>query len=499
MKKHYFILSILILIMSCSKDEASTETEVIEQEEVNLAPNDFNITISNLSHSSVTINWSEATDPEGEIISYTIYLDGKLVAANISGFGHQLMNLTELTNYSGKVVAKDSNNNETSKTFSFITEKYYLKFKKAFNLGIADYAPGYYNTGYPYSMIKTIDNNYIIAGKSSRPDGNGFQFFILKNDYEGNLIWEKFYDYQLGDADNFKIAESSNGLILAGNHHVLNLDHDGNLIWYKKIDSFEITDGYAEIKSAKQDSKGNIFIVGGRDSSDSSTVREGVVVKLDNFGNLLWEKTYHPSILNFLNDLFINSSDELIIIGTSETSGVTYEEYIERLVLVEQIDFWILKLTSEGQIIWQNTFGDLKNEIANQIISTNDNNFVVSGREGSIFKINTSGNLVWGNTDLPPISYRYSVAETIDNGYITTGYNYFGNYGGLAISKYDSNGNSEWTKIFQIPFTYLGGFSILSENDGGYRFTGSSGKTYYYNDEKPETLIYKTDPEGNYE
>ena len=496
MKKYCLVLITLVLILSCSKEEPISENEI---EEINLAPNDFNVSVSNLSHSSVTINWSEATDPEGEVIAYTIYLDGELVAENISGFEYQLMDLTELTNYSGKIVAKDSNNNETAKPFSFITEKYYLKFVKAFNFGSADYAVGYYNSGYPYSMIKTSDNNYIIAGKSSRPSGNGFQFFIIKNDYEGNIIWEKFYDYQLGDAGNFKITESSTGLILVGNHNVLNLDQDGNLIWHKKIDSFEITDGYAEIKSARQNSKGNIFVVGDRDSSDSITDKEGVVVKLDKLGNVLWEKAYHPSVLNSLNDLFINSSDELIIIGSSETSGVTYEEYIQGLVLEVQIDFSILKLNSEGQIIWQNSFGDLKNEIPNQIISTNDNNFVVSGREGSIFKINDSGNIIWGNTSLPPINYRFSVAETIDNGFVTIGLHYFGNYGAMAISKYDSSGNSEWTKNYQKPFTYLGGYSILSEKDGGYRFTAASGKVYYYDDEKPEILIYKTDPAGNYE
>lgn len=496
MKKYCLGLITLALILSCSKEEPITEIEI---EEINLAPNDFNVTMSNLSHGSVTINWSEATDPEGEIVAYSIYLDGELVAENISGFEYQLMDLTEFTNYTVKVVAKDSSNNETSKTFSFITEKYYLKFVKAYNFGKVDYAIDHYMAGKPYSMIRTSDDNYIIAGKSSRPDGNGAQFFIIKNDYEGNLIWEKFYDYQVGDADRFKIAESSTGLILAGNHHVLNLDHDGNLIWYKKMDSFEITDGYAEIKSAKQNSKGNIFVVGDRDSSDSITDKEGVVVKLDNLGNVLWEKAYHPSVLNSLNDLLINSSDELIIIGSSETSGVTYKEYIEGLVLEVQIDFSILKLNSEGQIVWQNSFSGFKNEIPNQIISTNDNNFVVSGRQGGIFKIDNSGKLVWGNSSLPPINYRFSVAETIDNGFVTIGLHYFGNFGAMAISKYDSSGNSEWTKTYQKPFTFLGGYSILSEKDGGYRFTAASGKIYYYNDEKPEILIYKTDPAGNYE
>ena len=115
MKKRFFILFIFFLIISCSKNEK--EKIILEdEEEVNLAPNDFDITIQNLSDQSATIRWNEAIDPENDSVTYTVYLDNKVVANNISELEYQFVNLSELTNYSGKIVAIDSKKNETSKS-----------------------------------------------------------------------------------------------------------------------------------------------------------------------------------------------------------------------------------------------------------------------------------------------------------------------------------------------------------------------------------------------
>ncbi|WP_025663481.1 hypothetical protein [Aquimarina megaterium] len=57
----------------------------------------------------------------------------------------------------------------------------------------------------------------------------------------------------------------------------------------------------------------------------------------------------------------------------------------------------------------------------------------------------------------------------------------------------------KWNKNYSESHRHIKGRSILTEEDGGYRIAGSSSKNYYYGDEKPELLIYKTDPKGNFE
>ncbi len=506
MKKIYSTLFLIFFTTGCSKDDPidkkdDPDKEVIEEEKVNQPPNNFDVEIVNISHESATINWNEAVDPENEVVTYSLYLNQTIIIENTSQHLHKIIDLEEQTNYSGKIIAKDINDNQTETTFSFQTKKYYLKYLKKFDYGTANYGTTGYASGTPYSMIKTNDSKYIIAGKSASPDGSGPRFFVLKIDYAGNEIWKKFYDYEVGDSWRFKIGKTSTGFVLAGHHHVLNLDNEGNVLWYKKIDGYDITDTSAEIQSVKQDSQGNIFLVGGRSSSHVGTLQEGVLTKLSRNGEIIWEKTYKPSLRNFFNDLVINSNNELVVLGSTETSGFTYEMWLSGNFSTseEKIDFWVLKLDKDGEIIWENTFGDGKIDFPNQIISTSDNNFVVVGYGASLFKIDNSGNLVWSNTTLSAFNPTFSISETDDNGFVTTGKLDFGNYGALAISKYDSNGNLVWEKSYQESSTYLSGYAILAEDDGGFRIAGNSFKIYYHGDEKPGLLIFKTDPLGNHE
>ena len=497
MKKIYFTLLIAIFIIGCSKDDTINEIQEEQEEEiiVNLPPNNFNIEIVNISHETATIHWDEASDPESDAVNYDIYLNQTLVIENISELMYVFSNLEELTNYSGKIIAKDTENNQTEVTFSFQTEKYYLKYLKTYDFGEYVNGPNGLALGTAFSMIKANDQNYVIAGSSSF-NGNGQRFFVSKIDYEGNEIWKKFYDYQVGSSWNFKIIESITGFILVGRHHVLSLDNQGNIIWYKKIDTYDINDAASEIKSVAQDSNGNIFIVGGRGSSEPEVVQEAVLTKLSNSGEILWENIFIPSLRSFFNDVIINSSNELIILGSTETSGITWDEYINGPSSVEEIDFWVLNITNEGDVLWENTFGDGRFDFPSKIITKSNGNYVFAGyswgaydiSEGRIFEINLDGTEIWNISN--ELSSTFSVAETLDGGFITTGHVDFGEYGALGIYKFSSNGIEEWNKKHQRSFTSLHGSSILIEEDGGYRVAS---------DDATELLIYKTDPEGNYE
>ncbi|WP_035336436.1 hypothetical protein [Dokdonia sp. PRO95] len=506
MRKFYTTLLITSLIIGCSQDdinnealEGEVEVEVEAQEEIiNQPPDNFEVDIRDILHDGATINWSEALDPENDSVTYSVYLNQILVVENITDLTYHLNQLEELSTYSGKIIAKDTYNNLTEVNFSFQTEKYFLKYLKKYDYGEYSYGPNGYAYGSSNTLIKSNDQNYLISGTSVFPDGNGHRLSITKTDYEGNILWRKYYDYRLTDGWRPTIINSPTGIILASHHHVLSLDNEGNTIWYKKIDSYDISDGSADIRSVAQDSEGNIYIVGGRGSENPDIKQQAVLTKLNSSGEIQWEKIFESSRRNFFDDIVISNTNNLIILGSTETNGAssTHEE---------QIDFWVLKLTGEGEVIWENTFGDIRYDFTRKIIVKSNGNYVFAGHswgaydisEGRIFEINSEGTEIWNvSTEL---SSTFSIAETIDGGFITTGHVDFGDYGALGIYKFSSSGAEEWNKKYQESFTYLYGRSVLPEEDGGYRIIGSLGKNYYYNDDKPELLIYKTDPEGKYE
>lgn len=502
MKNVFFTLLLMIFLSAgCSKNEP-INNDIEEEQIINKAPNDFNIEILNVSYEGAIINWSESIDPEDDIVKYSIYLNQSLIVENTSQLTYEFIDLKELTNYSGKIIAKDDNNNETESTFSFTTEKYYLKYLKNYDFGETNFGTGY-ASGTPYSMIKTFEKNYVIAGKSVRPNGNGFHFFVLKIDYDGNEIWKKFYDYELGDDWNFKITQTNdNGFVLVGGPFVIKLSNNGDVLWDKRIDtyldlSYTFLSTIGQLKSVVEDVDGNIYVVGGRGSENPNVKEQGVLTKINSSGNILWEKTYEPSRRNYFNDIIIENTGKLLILGSTETNDATSTQE-------EQIDFWVLNVDHEGNIIWENTYGDSGYDFPSQIILKQEGNYVFAGYSwgaydigsGRIFEIDTEGNEVWKNTN--ELSSTFSIAETQDNGLITTGHVDFGSYGALGIFKFNSSGNLEWKQNFQETFTYLRGWSIISEEDGGYRIAGNLNKNYYYDEERPSLLIYKTDPVGNY-
>lgn len=499
MRKLFFlpiILTLLNFATSCSKD--NLEEPIVEnpKEVVNKAPNDFEISIKSVTDNTATLNWQKAIDPENDSVTYTIYVGQSIILENTANLECKLTGLNELTTYTGKIIVKDSKNNQTIKTFSFTTSKYFLKFVKAYN-----YADGQSSKhGSPFSMIKTNDGNYVIAGSSNFND-NGAQFFVLKTDYQGNEIWKKFYGYQINEAVNFNITQTSNGFILAGYHHVLNIDNNGNLKWYKEIVGY---DGSGEIKSVKVDSFGNIFLVGVRGTSVNPEIMvEGLLTKLDSSGNIIWEKAFNRSLISMFNDLIITSSNNLIILGSTETSGTTRAQFIKGPSSVVQMDFWVLQVNKNGEKIWDKTYGDAKYDFPSQIITTRDGNYVFTGYSAyaekyrRLFKIDKDGNEIWNNSFNTSSTSVYSVAETSDNGFVSTGFLDFGNYGALGIFKYDSNGNPVWEKAYQENFTWLRGYAAVAEDDGGYRIAATRFKYTYYDGDRPKLLIYKTDPEGN--
>ncbi|UKM65073.1 fibronectin type III domain-containing protein [Flavobacteriaceae bacterium GSB9] len=504
MKRIYSTLLIIFLLISCSKENSINETnqelEEPEKQIENQPPSNFNVELVNISHDSAIINWSESTDPDNDAVTYDVYLNQVLIIENISELTYQFIGLKELTNYSGKIVAKDTSNNHTEVTFSFGTEKYYLKYIKKYDYGQYDYGPNGYAHGNPYHMIKTSDSNYLILGKSSN-NGNGYRLFALKINYDGDEIWRAYFNHISHTSATPKVIEHSNGFLINSNDTLINIDWEGNTVWSKNIQ--DIISNPIFISSVNLDNEGNFYLAGIRNSGFHQG-NEGVLLKISSNGIPIWEKTLKISLYDAFKDVVINSQNEIYVLGTSETKGATWDDHVSGDSSLKEIDFLVVKMNNQGDIIWQNTFGDGRHDFPKQIIIKSNNNIVFAGfswgaydiSEGRIFEIDADGTEIWNISN--ELSSTFSIAETLDGGFITTGHVDFGYYGALGIYKFTSNGIEEWNKKYQETFTYLYGRSILIENDGGYRVAGSLSKNYYYGEEKPELLIYKTDSEGNY-
>lgn len=145
------------------------------------------------------------------------------------------------------------------------------------------------------SIIKTNDGNYVAAGFSNSNDELTIKGWAIKFDDDGNLIWQK----QFGSGD-WNYIESlkqtnDNGLVMAGTTLMNNgssgwlvkFDADGNTVWEK----FFNIDGKENFFDVAAYSNGD-YIVGGYTESIGNGMKDALMVRFDEFGEVIFSKTF---------------------------------------------------------------------------------------------------------------------------------------------------------------------------------------------------------------
>lgn len=267
-------------------------------------------------------------------------------------------------------------------------------------------------------------------------------------------------------------ATSTNGYV-TGNHGaqdvwVTKLDIDGNLQWQKSYGG-TLSDACFEI-SATND---GCYVVAGRSASSDGDVAlnkgsdDYWIFKIDAAGNLLWEKTYGGSQSEMARSCVQAPDGNYYVMGsTNSTNGDVTGNHGSG-------DFWVLKLDTIGNLIWQKALGGTGAELGWRVQPTPDggaltigttastNGDVLSLNHGSydiwIVKLDSSGNIQWekcyggsagddGN----------SISLTSDGGFLASGHSastngdLTSNYGAedIWLIKADSIGNIQWQKSF---------------------------------------------------
>jgi len=189
--------------------------------------------------------------------------------------------------------------------------------------------------------------------------------------------------------------------------------------------------------------------------------------------NAQWARTYGG--IDFDRAFFIQQTSDggYIAAGYTASGGAGLS------------DFWVLKLSLAGVIEWQYAYGGSEDDVAYAVQETSDEGYIIAGCTYSfgagdsdywILKLTSEGDVEWqftygGIGD----DTAYAIQETSDGGYIVTGYAHI--YGAqtsdICILKLTSEGDVEWQNVF-------GGtgddksYSVQQTSEGGYIVAGST-------------------------
>lgn len=372
------------------------------------------------------------------------------------------------------------------------------------------------------------DSSFIIFGSTSSNDGTvslnhgGNDFWLLKTDNSGVLIWEKtFGGSDTENRRNMKITSEGNFVLfgytysnngdVSGNHGgadywVMKSDSQGNLIWQRCLGS-SVNDIALQMRLDDED---NIYVIGESYGKDGDitvpcNLTDFWIVKLSPDGDLLWDRTLGGSYLE-TGICILPTSDGGYIAGgyTSSNDGdVSCTE-----PGLDQSDAWIVKLDSNNNIEWDQCYGGSFNETTTDIIATEDGGYIFVGGTNSndgdvggfhgtpggeeydiwVWKTDGWGNLEWqkclgGSFDEGRGEITYAGnGEYIIDGYTksddgdVSGNHSTPGYSDIWILKIDSVGELLWQQCFGSSGSEASsGICIINEIE--LMVTGGSGET----------------------
>jgi len=329
-------------------------------------------------------------------------------------------------------------------------------------------------------------------------------FFIILSFVPLNGQWARTYG---GSDDDYACSiqqTSDGGYIIAGYTYsfgagdcdiwLLKVDSIGDVEWQKTYGGID-TDSTSSEPDAIQETSDGGFIVTGWTYSYGSGLTESWVLKLDSNGNIIWQKTYGGSSYDTPRSIRQTVDGGYIVAGFTRSSGAGSNDY------------WILKLSSTGNIEWQKTYGGSDAEHANSIRQTADGGYIVVGNTYSfgagsddiwVLKLYSTGNIEWQKTyGASGSDYAYCVQQTIDGGYIIAGDTTSFGAGSVDIwiLKLSSTGNIEWQKTYGGAGTDCP-WSIQQTSDEGYII---SSWTYSFGVQMDDGWILKLSSNGNIE
>jgi hypothetical protein len=364
------------------------------------------------------------------------------------------------------------------------------------------------------AVRQTFDGGYIIAGYSNSNDGDvsgnqgDYDYWIVKLTLTGEIEWQKSYGGSGSDGAYSVQQTTDGGYIIAGDTESddgdVTFNHGVSDYWIVKLGSTGVIEwqkslggSLGDLANIIQQTNDGGYIIAGESSSNDGDVMgnhgnsDYWIVKLTSTGKLTWQKSLGGSSIDRANFIKETNDGGYIIAGESKSDdGDVSENHGD-------YDYWIVKLTSTGQIDWQKSFGGSSDDGAYSVQQTADGGYVIAGYSNSddgdvsenhgdydywIVKLTSTGQIDWqkslgGSSD----DGAYSVQQITGGGYIIAGdsksddFDVSGNHGGSDywIVKLNSTGEIEWQRSLGGSLTDWANF-IQQTNDGGFIIAGES-------------------------
>lgn len=203
-----------------------------------------------------------------------------------------------------------------------------------------------------HSLVQLSDGGFALLGYSMSQDGDAslnqgqHDNWVIRTDAMGELMWEKSFGF-------------------SGHDHAYNIiaTQDGGLLF----------NGFLDVTSSS--GQGSSF------QKNASSLRHGVgefwVHKISTSGDLIWRHYFGGTNNDRSYDAVETANGEIIVVGTSESDDIDITQPRGGY------DVWVIKLTQDGRLVWERSFGGSQYDAANAVVLDQDQHIHVFGNSFS--------------------------------------------------------------------------------------------------------------------
>jgi len=276
------------------------------------------------------------------------------------------------------------------------------------------------------SLVATSDGGYAIAGGTYSFGAGSRDFWLIKTNSDGNKQWAKTYGGAEFDNVYSMVATSDGGYVIAGitwsfgagwsDFWLVKTDWGGNIVWNQTYGGEYGDEAFSVVAT----SDGGYALVGITCDSPSLELypHEILLVKTDAYGNMEWNKTYGLTVADRISSLVETSDGSYAMTGYTESFGAG------------RADFVLIKTDESGNMEWNRTYGGPDSDWAGSLVETSDGGYAIAGttqfepgvNDIWVIKTDMYGNMQWNQTYGGTEEDSYgSVIETSDGGYAIAG------------------------------------------------------------------------------
>jgi uncharacterized delta-60 repeat protein len=288
-----------------------------------------------------------------------------------------------------------------------------------------------------YGVVSLPDDGLVVVGNSRSKRDLEYNAWILRLSRGGKLIWERSFGGSKSDQVYAVAATQDGGIAVVGHTRskgagqsdvwLLRLSETGDLLWERTFGGAQ--NDRARTIVAMEDGS---FVVAGMTRSYGSSQGDAWILKVDNSGDLLWERTF-------------GGDEEYAIfsIAAMPDSGIIATGYVDEGDSFG-FELWVIRLNPQGERLWDRKYGRGVFDAGTAITATEDNGAIVAGvtsKDGFrsddawVLRLNASGDIVWDQTfGGPEPDSAWAVVEMPGTGYAVT----------IATLSYGAGSSDAW-------------------------------------------------------